>query len=114
MSSLYEIYKLTNYRVGFIIVIPLLYIIIVIISLVIATLLHAWPIGLSASNEMAFKMLLLIKTRCGLFRFILIKLMKCFSAVYTNEHTFAYVLRLSMIPRLTERISQTNCGSCKC
>lgn len=41
MSSLYEIYKLTNYRVGFIIVIPLLYIIIVIISLVIATLLHA-------------------------------------------------------------------------
>lgn len=41
MSSLYEIYKLTNYHVGFIIVIPLLYIIIVIISLVIATLLHA-------------------------------------------------------------------------
>lgn len=41
MSSLYEIYKLTNYRVGFMNVMALLCIIIVIISLVIATLLHA-------------------------------------------------------------------------
>lgn len=41
MSSLYEIYKLTNYRFGFMNVMALLCIIIVIISLVIATLLHA-------------------------------------------------------------------------